>query len=180
LGFKKVAGLDTSEFASREARKRGLDVKEGTLETVKITPDSFGVVMSQDVIEHITKPVEEMKRIYKILRPGGLVFIVTPEMDGGWHNLMKGWWYHYKKGEHVSYFSKKTMELALKKAGFTEIKTKETWHVMSWEYILRRMQYYSPVVFGGLLKIISKLGWKEKSLLVKTGEFEAWARRPEA
>ena len=180
LGWTNPIGLDTSDYACKQCKKRGLKVFNGTLTTVKLPPASVDLVTSQDVIEHVTDPVSELKRIYKILKPGASLFIVTPEMDGWWYRLLHGWWYHYKPGEHVVYFSQKTMKLALNKAGFTNIVTSATPHIMSVEYILKRLQYYSPLIFGALLKTAQFLSLDHLSLRVFTGEFESWAQKPKS
>ena len=180
LGWVNPLGLDTSAFACKQCQKRGLRTLCGTLETVKLSPNTFDLVTSQDVIEHITDPVSELKRIYKIMKPGATLFIVTPEMDGYWLRLLRGWWYHYKPGEHVVYFSQSTIKKALLKAGFVNISTSATPHIMSVEYILKRLCYYSPLIFGACLKIVKFLSLDELSLRVYTGELEAWAQKPKA
>jgi 2-polyprenyl-3-methyl-5-hydroxy-6-metoxy-1,4-benzoquinol methylase len=178
LGWKKPEGLDTSVYACGQCRKRGLKIHNGTLDTVKLEPNTFDLVTSQDVIEHITDPVAELKKIFKIMKPGSILFLVTPEMGGRWQKLLKGWWYHYKPGEHVVYFSQDTMKKALSMAGYTNITTSSTPHIMSVEYIFKRLAYYSPVIFNLLLKISNWLSLGQKSLKVYTGEMEAWAEKP--
>jgi 2-polyprenyl-3-methyl-5-hydroxy-6-metoxy-1,4-benzoquinol methylase len=42
----------------------------------------------QDVIEHVKNPLSEAKEIYRILKPGGIVFMVTPDVDGLWSKLL--------------------------------------------------------------------------------------------
>jgi len=178
LGWIDPVGVDTSAYACEQCKKRGLKVFNGTLDTIKIKPNSFDLVTSQDVIEHVINPISELKKIYNILKPGGYVFIVTPEMDGWWFKLLHGWWYHYKAGEHVVYFSQSTIKKALIKAGFTTVTTSDTPHIMSVEYILKRLQYYSPAIFGFFLKIAKFLSLDNLSLRVYTGELEAWAQKP--
>lgn len=176
LGWINVLGIDPSAYAIKTAKSRGLSVKQGTLKTVNFENNSFDLVLSQDQIEHITDPVPELKRMAKILKPGGWLFLVTPDTSGFWAKILGRFWYHYKPGEHITYFSKKTISIALKRAGFKEIRIKSTYHTMSVEYILNRLTYYSPF-FSGLLKIIKKTPLKDFSFLVYTGELEAWAKK---
>ena len=70
--------------------------------------------MYQDVIEHVTDPVEELKKVHRILKPKGVIFVVTPDVGGLWSKLLGRLWYHYKPVEHVVYFSEKTMKKALR------------------------------------------------------------------
>jgi len=176
LGWKDPGGLETSEYAYKYAKKKGLKVKKGTLDN-SFEKNSFDVVTYQDVIEHVTDPVGELKKVYRILKPGGIVFLVTPDVGGFWSRLLGPLWYHYKPVEHVVYFSQKTMKQALKKAGFRNIKTSKTYHVLSLEYILNRLRYYLPWFFEFLLKIMRKTPFKNISFKSYTGELEAWGQK---
>lgn len=176
LGFKKPLGIDPSAYACKEARKRGLNVIRGTLQTVNLKPESFDIILSQDEIEHLENPVEELKKMYQLLKNGGWLFLVTPDISDWWAKLLGRFWYHYKPGEHLVYFSQKTIEEALKKAGFNNISISKTYHIMSIEYIFNRLCYYSSI-FRLFLEISKKLKINEISLLVYTGELEAWAQK---
>jgi len=178
LGWKNILGLDTSVFACQSAQKRGANVKCGTLDTVKLPSNNFSLVLAQDVIEHIPDPLTFLKKIHSLLKPGGYLFIVTPEMDGFWLKLLRRFWYHYKPQEHLVYFSQSTMKQALKEAGFNNIETRPTYHIMSVEYIFRRLIYYSPGLFSLLLKLSQILGISQTPLRVYAGELEAWAQKP--
>lgn len=175
LGWQNIQGLEVSEFAVKAARERGLTVKQGVLKPGIYPVNSFDVVTYQDVIEHIPDPVAELERVYKILKPGGLLFIVTPDVGGSWSKLLGSNWYHYKPGEHVNYFSQQSITKALQEAGFTQIETGRTYHVLSLEYILNRLRYYSPNVFDWLLRIVKKLSLKDLPFRAYTGELEAFA-----
>jgi hypothetical protein len=78
----------------------------------------------------------------------------------------------------VVYFSQSTIKKALSKVGFTNISTSPTPHIMSVGYILKRLEYYSPFIFGLLFKIFQLLSLDQVSLRVYTGELEAWAQKP--
>jgi len=176
LGWKNPEGLEISDYAYRYAKKRGLKVKKGTLDN-SYKKNSFDVVTYQDVIEHVTDPVQELKKVHRILKPGGVVFLVTPDVAGFWSRLLGPLWYHYKPVEHVVYFSQETTRKALKKAGFRNIKTAKTYHVLSLEYILNRLRYYIPWFFEFLLKIVEKTPLKNLSFKSYTGELEAWGEK---
>ena len=163
--------------ACKYARKRGLKVTKGTLNN-NFKENHFDCVTYQDTLEHITDPVGELKKVRKILKPKGLIYIVTPDINGFWAKILRSLWYHYKPGEHVVYFSKNTIEEALTKAGFTNIKTKKTYHVLSLEYIFNRLRYYSPCIFTSLLRIIESARLKNIPFRLYTGELEAWGRKP--
>lgn len=178
MGWQELYGIDPSAYACRLAQNKGLTVKKGTLKTVKFAPNSFALIMLQDAIEHLTDPLEELQRIYRLLKPGGWIFIVTPDIEGLWSKILNSKWYHYKPQEHLIYFSKKSMRMALESAGFAKIQTKAAYHIMSLEYILNRLCYYWPSFFTFLLKTTSRLPIKKIPFRIYTGELEAWGQKP--
>lgn len=177
IGWKNSMGLEVSKFACDFARKRGLKVENTTLDKSKIKNNSFNIVTYQDVIEHVENPVVELKLVHKKLIKGGWVFLVTPDIGGLWHKLLGSLWYHYKPGEHIMYFSEKTLRLALEKSGFKNIETRKTYHVLSVEYILNRLKYYSPLIFETMYNLIKRTPIKDFAFRAYTGEIEAWAQK---
>ena len=179
LGWTDVVGLEVSSFAFQFAKRRGLKVKLGTLSKTFFKPNTFDAVLYQDVVEHIKDPLNELIKVKKVLKPRGLVFLVTPDIEGLWSKLLGRFWYHYKPGEHLNYFSQKTIKSVLKKSGFVNIKTQETFHVLSVEYVLNRLRFYSPSFFGFLIKLAKKIGISNLAFRGYIGEFEAWAQKPD-
>lgn len=178
LGWKDVQGVEVSEFAHKIAKRRNLNVRSGDIFKNPFHKDSFDVILYQDVIEHIVDPVGELKRVYQILKPGGIIFLVTPDTGGWWSKILGPLWYHYKPMEHISYFSKKSMILALQKSGFDNISIQATYHVLSLEYILNRLKFYAPTFFEFLLKISRKTPFRDVPFNAYIGELEAWGQKP--
>lgn len=177
LGWKNIMGLEVSKFACDFARKRGLEVKNTTLQKSGLNENSFNVLTYQDVIEHVEDPVDELINARKVLKSGGIIFLVTPDVGGKWHKLLGHLWYHYKPGEHIMYFTQESLRLALEKGGFKNIETRVTYHVLSVEYILNRLTYYSPFIFENLLKIVGRTKLKDYAFRAYTGEIEAWGQK---
>lgn len=179
LGWRDSYGVEVSKFAVSEARKRGVkNIENSTLGESDYKFNQFDAITYQDVIEHVPDPIKELKTAYKYLKNSGIIFLVTPDIGGYWHKLLKSMWYHYKPGEHIMYFSQSNLKLALEKSGFKNIETRVTYHVLSVEYVLNRLKYYSPIIFESLLKIVDKFSYvKNFSFKAYTGEIEAWAQK---
>ena len=177
LGWKDLYGVELSKYAANQSKKKKLKISIGSLRSAKYPSNYFDVVTLQDVIEHFKDPAREVNEIYRILEPGGIVFIVTPDVDGIWSQLLKKMWYHYKPGEHIMYFSQNTLKRILSNHRFKNIETRKTYHVMSVEYILNRLKYYSPFVFGILLKLTKNNIIGKTSFKVYSGEIEAWGQK---
>lgn len=74
-----VRGLDISQAASRVARQTyDIDVMVGTLETASFGAGEFDAVTLWDAIEHIRRPIENLKAANRFLRPGGVLAMKTP------------------------------------------------------------------------------------------------------
>jgi len=177
LGWKNVYGVELSEFAAKESQNRGLNIKTGTLREAKYPSNYFDVVTLQDVIEHVKDPTLEMKEIYRILKPGGYVFLVTPDIGGLWFKLLGSLWYHFKPGEHIMYFSQSTLGRIMKDSYFKNVETRRTYHVMSTEYIFNRLRYYAPIFFETLLKLSNKNFIGRASFKVYAEEIEGWGQK---
>lgn len=178
LKWTNVYGIEPSVYATNFARQRGLKITNGVLNKNSFKNNAFNIITSQDVLEHITDPVSHLKLVNHILKPNGWLYLVTPDIGGYWHKFLRSGWYHYKPGEHVSYFSKSNLKKTLEKTGFSNIQIYPTYHVMSLEYILNRCLYYSPTIFGFLLKLVRKINLKDTAFSLYTGEMEAWAQKP--
>jgi 2-polyprenyl-3-methyl-5-hydroxy-6-metoxy-1,4-benzoquinol methylase len=78
-----VAGLEPSQWACAQARERfRLDCYPETLEqSTRFAPASFDVVAMIDVIEHLSDPAAAIRRAAELLRPGGVLYLVTPDID---------------------------------------------------------------------------------------------------
>ena len=87
LGAKKVIGLDIDKAAITRARNINknseIDFILNNTASIPLEDNSVDVVMSDSVFEHITHPKEVIDELYRILKPGGKIFI------GTW-----GWYYH--------------------------------------------------------------------------------------
>ena len=78
-GFDTI-GLELSRESAQHARDAlGLDVRELALEDFEDTAGGFDVVVLADVLEHLDDPVAGIDRCASLLRPGGVLCVVTPD-----------------------------------------------------------------------------------------------------
>ena len=68
-------GVELSGSASAYARSQGLDVVTGTIHDVPYPAGMFRVVTMWDVIEHVPKPTDDLRKAVDLLEPDGLLFI---------------------------------------------------------------------------------------------------------
>lgn len=77
----KVYGTADTEESLELCRSKGLEMFEGSLNTAIFAEDSFDIVCMRNVLEHIVNPNEELQKIRKIVRSGGLVYVTTPNFN---------------------------------------------------------------------------------------------------
>lgn len=76
-----VYGTADTEKSLEICRSKGLEMYEGALNTDIFADDSFDIVCMRNVLEHVTNPDEEIKKIWRIVRSGGLVYATTPNFN---------------------------------------------------------------------------------------------------
>lgn len=115
-------GVETSKFAAEYASAHtGCTVNAGTLENAAFPSESFEVVTLMDVIEHVAEPRPLLSEIYRILRPGGGLFIVTPNFGSLFVRLYGLRAYGIWPDQHVVYFQPSTISRVLNAVGFRKV-----------------------------------------------------------
>lgn len=178
----RCVGIEISDFALLNCGKKGLEVYS----TLGGLTEKFDVVTIQDAVEHVRDPVRELRRINRLLKLNGLLFLTTPNINSLSAKVFGRYWYHYKKPEHLFYFDPVTIRILLEKAGFENIEIKPTLSWVSIKYLLGRMTFYFPrnklVYFPklkGLLEAVSDNVLCKIAFPIYTGEIEVWATKKE-
>jgi SAM-dependent methyltransferase len=108
----QAAGFETGWIADR-ARANGVPVLTDT--ELQVSERRWDVVTAIEVIEHVMDPLPVLRRIRRLLRPGGLFFLTTG--NAAQHRDLEAWGY-VRPEIHVSFFEPRTLELAMQMAGF--------------------------------------------------------------
>ncbi|MCY3944693.1 MAG: class I SAM-dependent methyltransferase [Anaerolineaceae bacterium] len=153
-----VTGLDPSDFAVQYARNHfGLDVLHGTLENVNLPAQSFDLVTMWDVIEHVSDPAGCIRQVRRLLRDDGVLTLATPNVESIPARLAGRAWVGYKlSGEHVTFFSKRTLSQMLDSAGFTVLQTRHIGKHVSLALFRNRLGMYFPLM-ARLLNVVEDL-----------------------
>jgi len=122
-----VRGVDPDPRAVEAARRRlGDRVTEGGLEDAPFAPGSFDVVLLEHVLEHVEDPVDLLRRCRGLLRPGGRLSAVTPNVEGLGHRTFKAAWRGLEPPRHLTLFGPKSLEAAARRAGFRRPELRST------------------------------------------------------
>lgn len=115
----QAVGVEVNDEAARFARERlGLNVHTGYAESLDVPPASFDVVALMDVIEHVPDPGATVATAHRLLRPGGVLLMQTPNVNALSRLALGAPWAVLSPAEHLYYFSEKTMEALLRARGF--------------------------------------------------------------
>lgn len=78
----QVEGVEISGFAVEHVRKaHGIEIFQGNLTDYPAADESFDVVTFWDSVEHIGRPLQNLQKAYRLLRPGGLALLTTDIFD---------------------------------------------------------------------------------------------------
>jgi SAM-dependent methyltransferase len=90
----EVDGVELSRSAAAYARDvLGLPVQEVPLEELEPAGEGFAAIVLADVLEHVEDPVAAIRRCRELLRPGGVLCVVTPDPGSATARLAGSrWW----------------------------------------------------------------------------------------
>jgi SAM-dependent methyltransferase len=117
-------GLDNSAAAVASARSVGVDAHEGTLETAPWDDASFDLIIMNHSLEHMPDPVEQLKRVRRLLRPGGQLVVAVPNWQSWQRRLFGTYWTPLDIPRHLTHFSPHALHAAAGRAGFTRGRTR--------------------------------------------------------
>jgi len=148
----EVKGVEPSPHAAQSANRRlGRDIVTcSTLEEASLPADHFDVCVCVDVIEHVRDPVELLMQVRRVLKPTGVLLLVTPTLDSWSARILKHRWFEFKT-EHLYYFDSATLRNTLARTGFQAVDLVPARKVLSLDYVHRHFQRYpvsgvSPLV----------------------------------
>lgn len=124
----------------------------GTLREGDFPQNYFDVITLSDVIEHIAEPHLFLDILANILKPEGVLMIVTPDTSSRLSRLMGHRWPHYKE-EHVFYYNRSNISRFLSSM-FDTISITPAYKTLTINYCLNIIKAYS---YAGLLNKISQI-----------------------
>lgn len=118
----EVYGTEYSEKAVELCESAGIKMFQGELDVSNFDGIEFDIITSFEVIEHINNPNEDLKKIHSLLRKEGLFYCTTPNFNSLMRYYLKEDYNVIGYPEHLSYYTKKTLNNVLVKNGFKKSK----------------------------------------------------------
>lgn len=121
MGFD-AWGVEPTKKAVAYAKKQlHLKVYHGTLDNVKFPSKSFDVVSLYDVLEHVPNLRLLLREIHRMLKPGGIIAIQSPNIESLAFSILRTRWNWLLVPQHLWHFSGRSLDRVLADAGFTVI-----------------------------------------------------------
>jgi SAM-dependent methyltransferase len=111
-------GVEVDAGAAALAASRGLHVFHGALEQARYPREYFDVATVVHVLEHVHEPRTFLKEIWRVLKPGGKLYVEVPNLKSFNFRMFAKEWFHLDAPRHVCSYWRRPLFLALRDAGF--------------------------------------------------------------
>jgi 2-polyprenyl-3-methyl-5-hydroxy-6-metoxy-1,4-benzoquinol methylase len=91
------------------ARAHGLKVLRSTLESAGFQDEYFDAVTLLDVIEHISNPRDLIREAARVLRPGGCLYLLTPNLESLSARILQSSWETLEPQDHLALYTQATL-----------------------------------------------------------------------
>ncbi len=138
LGYQ-VTFVDLNPNNIHNARKLGFESQQIDLNfgLPGIENDQFDAVVMLEVIEHVVNAEHLLSELHRVLKPGGVLVLSTPNF---------AWWYNrlrvllgqlsYDEGYHYRFFTRRSMEHKLRGANLSPV----SWRFTSPAFVINRLR----------------------------------------
>lgn len=184
LSMKKLGweseGVEFNQSACETCRQLGLKVFHGELAETGIADESFHVVTARHVIEHIPEPLSFVAEIFRILKPGGLMVLKTPNSRALARNWFGTNWFPNEVPRHLVLYSPSNLRLLAEKQGFSEKRvltsSSPKCFLNSWDYLTNNKGI--PSRKQKIRRMLSRLYVMAASLTGRGDEINAIFKKP--
>lgn len=117
-GFN-VHGLELNEPNYKKVRAElGPTIQNVDIFSAKLPASSFDVIYMRDVFEHVPEPKAMLRELNRIARPGCILYIEVPNIEGLIYELVRERHVCIFGFEHLNYWSPATLRRVLETTGF--------------------------------------------------------------
>ncbi len=128
MNFARQHGWDTvgtecSGYAAKRARERFLmrARHQCVLSQARFPPEFCDAAVLIEVVEHLPAPRQTLAEVFRILKPGGVICVTTPNFASYRSLLLLDEWSPIIPSGHLYYFTGPSLEKTLSAAGFREV-----------------------------------------------------------
>jgi SAM-dependent methyltransferase len=117
----QVCGLDLHSGYAERLRRLGVEFLLGDICSFDFDGRQFDIIVMGDVLEHVAQPRRALAQAAALLAPNGLLWLSTPDYEGGWTRMLGDADPMWLEGEHLQYFYQGSLRRLLTEQGLAVI-----------------------------------------------------------
>ncbi len=122
-----VTGVDFDGNAIANAKAQyGFDLLHSDLAGARFPDNFFDAVTMNHVIEHVFEPVSLLSEVKRVLKPGGRLVAITPNIQSLGHSLFHDCWRGLEPPRHLQIFSLDALIQCARQASFETIQVRSS------------------------------------------------------
>lgn len=118
----------------------------------------FDLIVMNNFLEHTQDPFDILINAYSALKKDGLVVICSPNIDGLYVKIIKGYSYILRPDEHIWQLSISSVKGLLKKAGYIPLKVKKIGFINK-ELFLHNLSFFKVNRTSIKNLLLNSLNW---------------------
>jgi SAM-dependent methyltransferase len=168
----ELYGIEMSEDCAKEAQaKSGGQIFTGPILDASYPSQFFDVITCFDVLEHLYEPSTVMGRVHEWLKPGGIFYVLVPNVDSAEARVFGSYWHGLELPRHLFHYSPASLKFLAESAGLrvVSLETRRNPAVGTslryvWDDVFRAVGIRrTPVVYRGKVS----LPWRAARKLVR-------------
>ncbi len=117
----KLYGIEMDFCTAERARKNtGAEIFIGDAMDAPFAAESFDVVTTFDVLEHVYRPLQFVTNINAWLKPGGIYYAILPNIDCWEARMLGSYWYGLELPRHLFHFSPRSLAKLMELSNFVK------------------------------------------------------------
>jgi SAM-dependent methyltransferase len=118
----KLNGIEMSTECAKVAEaKTGAQVFVGHILDADFPRESFDAITCFDVLEHLYEPRRVMARVGEWLKPGGIFYVLVPNIDSAEARAFGSYWHGLELPRHLFHYSLAALKFLAESAGLNVV-----------------------------------------------------------
>jgi SAM-dependent methyltransferase len=117
-----VCGIELNPDSVKTCLDKGLNVQSGTLLNTDFPDNTFDTVLLWHALEHLISARKSLETIMRILKPGGRVFIYSPNAESYIARYFRENWWAWHVPFHFYHFTPATIRRLAEEFGYIVVK----------------------------------------------------------
>lgn len=147
----EVYGVEADENIRRVADKFGYKVHVGLFDPDIYEENFFDYITLDQVLEHVTEPLETLRGVANILKSGGIAVVSFPNASGWGAKVFGRKWINWHTPYHLQFYSEKSIQILVDKSDLeiadSRTITPSAWLSFQWLHLLTYPKQGEPSKF---------------------------------